>query len=44
MTANLIDGKAIAAEVRHNIKKKVDARRQNGLRFPGLAVVTDVRR
>jgi methylenetetrahydrofolate dehydrogenase (NADP+)/methenyltetrahydrofolate cyclohydrolase len=39
MTANLIDGKAIAAEVRHNIKKKVDARRQNGLRVPGLAVV-----
>jgi methylenetetrahydrofolate dehydrogenase (NADP+)/methenyltetrahydrofolate cyclohydrolase len=39
MTAKLIDGKAIAAEVRHNIKKKVDARRQNGLRVPGLAVV-----
>jgi len=39
MTAKLIDGKAIAAEVRHNIKKKVDARRQIGLRVPGLAVV-----
>ncbi|HAJ92004.1 MAG TPA: bifunctional methylenetetrahydrofolate dehydrogenase/methenyltetrahydrofolate cyclohydrolase FolD [Gammaproteobacteria bacterium] len=39
MTAKLIDGRAIAAEVRRNVKKKVDARRQNGLRVPGLAVV-----
>jgi len=39
MTAQLIDGKAIAAGVRHNIKKRVDARRENSLRIPGLAVV-----
>ena len=39
MTAKLIDGKAIAAGVRHNVKKKIDARKQNGLRIPGLAVV-----
>ena len=39
MTAKLIDGKAIAAEVRQNIRKRVDARRQNGMRIPGLAVV-----
>jgi len=39
MTAQLIDGKAIAAGVRHNIKKRIDARRENSLRIPGLAVV-----
>ena len=39
MTAKLIDGKAIAAGVRHNVKKKIDARKQNGQRIPGLAVV-----
>ena len=39
MTAKLIDGKAIAAEVRHNIKLRIDTRRENGLRIPGLAVV-----
>ncbi len=39
MTAKLIDGKAIAAEVRRKIKHKIDARRKNGLRIPGLAVV-----
>lgn len=39
MTAKLIDGKAIAAEVRRNIKHKIDARRKNALRIPGLAVV-----
>jgi methylenetetrahydrofolate dehydrogenase (NADP+)/methenyltetrahydrofolate cyclohydrolase len=39
MTAKLIDGRAIAAGVRQNIKKRIDARRQNGLRIPGLAVV-----
>lgn len=39
MTAKLIDGKAIAAEVRRKIKDKIDARRKNGLRIPGLAVV-----
>jgi methylenetetrahydrofolate dehydrogenase (NADP+)/methenyltetrahydrofolate cyclohydrolase len=39
MTAQLIDGKAIAAGVRHNLKKRIDARRENSLRIPGLAVV-----
>jgi methylenetetrahydrofolate dehydrogenase (NADP+)/methenyltetrahydrofolate cyclohydrolase len=39
MTAKLIDGKAIAAGVRRNVKKKIDARKQNGQRIPGLAVV-----
>jgi len=39
MSAKLIDGKAIAAEVRRNIKKRIDARRDKGLHIPGLAVV-----
>jgi len=39
MTAKLIDGKAIAAEVRQNVKQRVDYRLANGQRPPGLAVV-----
>lgn len=39
MTANLIDGKAIAAGIRDQVKKHVDARLARGLRAPGLAVV-----
>ena len=39
MTAKIIDGKAIAAEVRQNVKKRVDHRLANGERAPGLAVV-----
>ena len=39
MSAQLIDGKAIAAEVRKSIKVRIDDRRKNGLRIPGLAVV-----
>jgi methylenetetrahydrofolate dehydrogenase (NADP+)/methenyltetrahydrofolate cyclohydrolase len=39
MTAKLIDGKAIAAEVRRKIKDRIDVRREYGLRIPGLAVV-----
>ncbi len=39
MTAKLIDGKAIAAEVRQNVKQRVDFRLANGQRPPGLAVV-----
>jgi methylenetetrahydrofolate dehydrogenase (NADP+)/methenyltetrahydrofolate cyclohydrolase len=39
MTAKLIDGKAIAAEVRQAVKVKIDQRRENNLRLPGLAVV-----
>jgi methylenetetrahydrofolate dehydrogenase (NADP+)/methenyltetrahydrofolate cyclohydrolase len=39
MTAKLIDGKAIAARVRQAVKARIDARRENSLRLPGLAVV-----
>jgi methylenetetrahydrofolate dehydrogenase (NADP+)/methenyltetrahydrofolate cyclohydrolase len=39
MSAQLIDGKAIAADVRKSIKARIDDRRKNGLRIPGLAVV-----
>lgn len=39
MTAQLIDGKAIAASLRQQIAKRVTARRQQGLRAPGLAVI-----
>ena len=39
MTAKIIDGKAIAAELRQNVKQRVDHRLANGERAPGLAVV-----
>lgn len=39
MTATLIDGKKIAAEIRQDIKQKVSQRIAQGLRPPGLAVV-----
>ncbi|AMB87821.1 bifunctional methylenetetrahydrofolate dehydrogenase/methenyltetrahydrofolate cyclohydrolase [Pseudomonas agarici] len=39
MTAQLIDGKAIAARLRQQIAKRVAERRQQGLRMPGLAVI-----
>jgi methylenetetrahydrofolate dehydrogenase (NADP+)/methenyltetrahydrofolate cyclohydrolase len=39
MTAQLIDGKAIAASLRQQIAKRVAERRQQGLRAPGLAVI-----
>ena len=39
MSAQLIDGKAIAADLRRAIKQRVDNRIKNGLRAPGLAVV-----
>ncbi|EQM68234.1 MULTISPECIES: bifunctional methylenetetrahydrofolate dehydrogenase/methenyltetrahydrofolate cyclohydrolase FolD [Pseudomonas] len=39
MTAQLIDGKTIAARLRQQIAKRVDERRQQGLRIPGLAVI-----
>jgi methylenetetrahydrofolate dehydrogenase (NADP+)/methenyltetrahydrofolate cyclohydrolase len=39
MTAKLIDGKGIAAEVRRSVKTRVEARRVNALRIPGLAVI-----
>jgi methylenetetrahydrofolate dehydrogenase (NADP+)/methenyltetrahydrofolate cyclohydrolase len=39
MTAKILDGKAIAGEIRENIATKVLRRQQQGLRVPGLAVV-----
>ncbi len=39
MTAQLIDGKAIAAEVRQTVKNRISARIKAGLRPPGLAVI-----
>lgn len=39
MTAHLIDGKAIAASLRQQIALRVEERRQQGLRVPGLAVI-----
>lgn len=39
MTAQLIDGKAIAANLRQHIAQRVAERRQQNLRTPGLAVI-----
>ncbi|KZN41244.1 bifunctional methylenetetrahydrofolate dehydrogenase/methenyltetrahydrofolate cyclohydrolase FolD [Pseudoalteromonas luteoviolacea] len=39
MTANIIDGKAIAKQVRSAVAKRVEQRVVEGLRAPGLAVV-----
>jgi methylenetetrahydrofolate dehydrogenase (NADP+)/methenyltetrahydrofolate cyclohydrolase len=39
MTAKLIDGKAIAAELRQSIRRRIDDRIADGLRRPGLAVI-----
>ncbi|MCK0714759.1 bifunctional methylenetetrahydrofolate dehydrogenase/methenyltetrahydrofolate cyclohydrolase FolD [Chromohalobacter sarecensis] len=39
MTAQLIDGKVIAANVREQVSRQVQARRHDGKRAPGLAVV-----
>ena len=39
MTATIIDGKAIAASLRQEIKQRVENRIANGKRPPGLAVV-----
>lgn len=39
MTAQLIDGKAIAASLRQQIAQRVAERHQRGLRAPGLAVI-----
>lgn len=39
MTARIIDGKAIAADLRASIGAEVEARAARGLRRPGLAVV-----
>ncbi|MEI6893347.1 MAG: bifunctional methylenetetrahydrofolate dehydrogenase/methenyltetrahydrofolate cyclohydrolase FolD [Colwellia sp.] len=39
MTASLIDGKAIAKQLRDSVKEKVSLRINNGQRVPGLAVI-----
>ncbi|NLY59744.1 MAG: bifunctional methylenetetrahydrofolate dehydrogenase/methenyltetrahydrofolate cyclohydrolase FolD [Gammaproteobacteria bacterium] len=39
MKAQLIDGKKIAANLRQEIAEKVNQRKQQGLRIPGLAVI-----
>ena len=39
MSAKLLDGKAIAAEIRLNIKQQVEARIDQGMRPPGLVVI-----
>ncbi len=39
MTAQRIDGKAIAQSIRTQLKEKVTARKEAGLRAPGLAVI-----
>lgn len=39
MTAQIIDGKAIAQSIRTQIKNDVSARSKKGLRAPGLAVI-----
>jgi methylenetetrahydrofolate dehydrogenase (NADP+)/methenyltetrahydrofolate cyclohydrolase len=39
MTAKLIDGKAIAAEVRQTVKNRIMSRTGAGMRPPGLAVI-----
>ncbi|ADJ28913.1 bifunctional methylenetetrahydrofolate dehydrogenase/methenyltetrahydrofolate cyclohydrolase FolD [Nitrosococcus watsonii] len=39
MSANILDGKAIATDIRQNIKQQVQERITAGLRPPGLAVI-----
>jgi len=39
MSAKIIDGKAISADIRSNIKKRVEERLAAGHRAPGLAVI-----
>ena len=39
MSARIIDGKAIAADIRKDIRQRIDARISEGKRQPGLAVV-----
>ena len=39
MSAQILDGKAIATDLKQQIKEKVAARRAQGLKQPGLAVV-----
>ena len=39
MTAQIIDGKHIAIEIKEQLKERVEKRKQQGLRVPGLAVI-----
>ena len=39
MSARILDGKKLAQQLRAEIKQRVDQRRQNGARTPGLAVL-----
>ena len=39
MSARILDGKAIAAEVRAGVARRVEQRLANGVRAPGLAVI-----
>ncbi len=39
MTAQLIDGKRIASDTRQELRRRIEARRKDGLRAPGLAVI-----
>ncbi len=39
MSAKIIDGKAIASQIRQNVKQRVDKRLAEGIRAPGLAVI-----
>jgi len=39
MTAQIIDGKAIAREIRQEIRQQIDARAERGHHLPGLAVI-----
>ena len=39
MTARLIDGKQIAREIRHEIRREIDSRTEQGFQQPGLAVI-----
>lgn len=39
MTAQLIDGKTIAADIRREVRARVEARKAGGQRIPGLAVI-----
>lgn len=39
MNAQIINGKAVAQEVRNRVKERIEARKSQGLRVPGLAVI-----
>ncbi|MGD9292269.1 MAG: tetrahydrofolate dehydrogenase/cyclohydrolase catalytic domain-containing protein, partial [Gammaproteobacteria bacterium] len=39
MTARLINGKTLASEIRQDLRRRVEQRRESGRRDPGLAVI-----